>query len=208
MREFYDFLKDNELTPNGHYVLYCMRYNLPMEGINYIVEQYKLSLSGYVKEEFDTIEKVKFYVLTKKAVHLVHESEVYICNIKQTKKISKVSFGEWEAYIKEYNELFPKGKKKDSSVSFRTNPKELYERFKWFFTEYPEYTWEDVIEATKKYLAIFDENFDYTYAQTSKYFIKKEDKSKTTTSTLATMLYNIKEGNDEDVNVGTYYFGP
>ena len=208
MKEFYDFLKENDLTPNGHYVLYCMRYNIPIENINHVVEQYKLSLSGYVKEEYDSIENVKFYLLTKKAVHLVHESEIYICNIKQTKKVNKVSFENWEDNIKEYNSLFPKGKKKGSVVSFRTNPKELYDIFKWFFTEYPEYTWEDVLDATKNYLSTFEESCDYTYAQTSKYFIKKSDKNKVVMSTLATLIYNIKEGNNEEISSGTYYFGP
>ena len=44
--------------------------------------------------------------------------------------------------------------------------------------------------------------------QTSKYFIKKDDKNKVTTSTLSTHCYNIVEGNDEEISTGTYYFGP
>jgi hypothetical protein len=138
----------------------------------------------------------------------VHESEVYICNIKTIKKVSKVKFEDWEEKIKQYNELFPKGKKEGSSVSFRTNPKELYEKFKWFFQEYPEYDWDMVLNATEKYIKVFEEACDYTYMQTSKYFIKKDDKNKVTTSTLSTHCYNIAEGNNEDISTGTYYFGP
>lgn len=51
MKEFFNFLKENDLTPNGHYVLYCMVNNLPIENVNYIYEQYKLFLSDYVSEE-------------------------------------------------------------------------------------------------------------------------------------------------------------
>jgi len=206
MKEFFNFLKENDLTPNGHYVLYCMVNNLPIENVNYIYEQYKLFLSDYVSEEKDVVGNI-CYIPTKKAEHIVHESDVYICNLKVTKKVNKISFEDWEEKIKEYNEIFPKGKK-SGSIAFRTNPKELYDKFKWFFAEYPEYTWDNVITATKMYAQEFESSCDYTYMQTSKYFIKKDDKNKVTTSTLATVCYNIAEGNTDNISSGTYYFGP
>jgi hypothetical protein len=207
MKEFYEFLFKNELTPNAHYVLYCILYNIPITGISYTSEQYKLSLAGFLTEH-RSAEKGLYYTITPKAIHVVHESEVYICNIKNIKKINKVAFQDWEEKIKQYNELFPRGKKAGSSTSFRTTPKELYEKFKWFFQEYPEYNWDLVLEATAKYVATFEDSNDYTYMQTSKYFIKKDDKNKVTTSTLSTHCYNIVEGNDEEISTGTYYFGP
>jgi hypothetical protein len=207
MKEFYDFLIKNELTPNAHYVLYCMVYNIPIVGIPYTLEQYKLSLNDYVNEHVAE-DKTIFYTITAKAAHVIHESEVYICNIKTVKKVNKIDFKDWEDKIKQYNELFPKGKKEGSSISFRTNPKELYEKFKWFFQEYPEYDWDMVLAATEKYIKVFEEANDYTYMQTSKYFIKKDDKNRVTTSTLSTHCYNIAEGNDEEIASGTYYFGP
>lgn len=207
MKEFYDFLIKNELTPNAHYVLYCMVYNIPIVGIPYTLEQYKLSLNDYVNEHVAE-DKTIFYTITAKAAHVIHESEVYICNIKTVKKVNKVDFKDWEDKIKQYNELFPKGKKEGSSISFRTNPKELYEKFKWFFQEYPEYDWDMVLAATEKYIKVFEESNDYTYMQTSKYFIKKDDKNRVSTSTLSTHCYNIAEGNDEELSTGTYYFGP
>jgi hypothetical protein len=207
MKEFYNFLIKNELTPNAHYILYCMVYNIPIVGVSYTSEQYKLSLNDYVNENIAE-DKTIFYTITAKAAHVIHESEVYICNIKTVKKVNKVDFKDWEDKIKQYNELFPKGKKEGSSISFRTNPKELYEKFKWFFQEYPEYDWDMVLTATEKYIKVFEESNDYTYMQTSKYFIKKDDKNRVTTSTLSTHCYNIVEGNDEEMTTGTYYFGP
>lgn len=207
MKEFYDFLSKNELTPNAHYVLYCMMYNIPIVGMPYTSEQYKLSLIGYLDEHTDPVKGI-YYVINDKAKHVIHESEVYICNIKTIKKVSKTAYKDWEENIKKYNELFPKGKKEGSSISFRTNPKELYDKFKWFFQEYPEYDWEIVLTATEKYVKIFEESNDYTFMQTSKYFIKKDDKNRVTTSTLSTHCYNIVEGNDEEISSGTYYFGP
>jgi len=207
MKEFYEFLNNNELTPNAHYILYCMVYNIPIKGVSYTSEQYKLSLAGFLTENKSETQGI-FYTITSKATHVVHESEVYICNIKTVKKVNKVSYQDWEEKIKQYNELFPKGKKAGSTMSFRTNPKELYDKFKWFFQEYPEYDWDMVLTATEKYVNMFEESNDYTYMQTSKYFIKKDDKNKVTTSTLSTHCYNIVEGNDEEISTGTYYFGP
>ena len=207
MKEFYDFLNANELTPNAHYILYCMVYNLPITRVSYTSEQYKLSLNGYLTEN-KSEDGIIFYTITPKATHVVHESEVYICNLKTIKKVSKISYGDWEEKIKEYNELFPKGKRAGSTMSYRTNPKELYDKFKWFFQEYPEYDWELVLKATTKYVQSFEESNDYTYMQSSKYFIKKDDKNRVTTSTLSTHCYNIVEGNDEEISTGTYYFGP
>ncbi len=207
MKEFYEFLTNNELTPNAHYILYCMVYNIPIKGVSYTSEQYKLSLAGFLTEHKSEDSGI-FYTITSKATHVVHESEVYICNMKTIKKVSKVSYQDWEEKIKQYNELFPKGKKAGSTMSFRTNPKELYDKFKWFFQEYPEYDWNMVLTATEKYVTMFEESNDYTYMQTSKYFVKKDDKNKVTTSTLSTHCYNIVEGNDEEMTTGTYYFGP
>jgi hypothetical protein len=147
------------------------------------------------------------YVLTTKGLHLLKESEDILIRNKRIKK-NEVPFEDWQEKIIAYNNLFPKGKKEGSSVSFRTNPKELYDKFKWFFQEYPEYDWDLVLHATAKYAATFEESNDYTYMQTSKYFIKKDDKNKVTTSTLSTHCYNIAEGNDEEISTGTYYFGP
>lgn len=207
MKEFYDFLFKNELTPNAHYILYSMVYNIPITGVPYTSEQYKLSLNGYLDEHKDPAKGV-YYTINDKARHVVHESEVYICNIKTVKKVNKVDYKDWEENIKKYNEMFPKGKKAGSSISFRTNPKELYDKFKWFFQEYPEYDWEMVLNATEKYVKMFEDSCDYTFMQTSKYFIKKDDKNKVSTSTLSTHCYNIAEGNTEDISEGTYYFGP
>jgi hypothetical protein len=207
MKEFYDFLKRNDLTPNGHYVLYCMVNNNSCDTVNYLHEQYKLCLNGYLTEVNDPVIGYT-YKLTPRASQIVHESEVYICNLGLIKKVSKISYKDWEEKIKDYNELFPKGRKSGSTVSFRTNPKELYDKFKWFFTEYPEYDWETILRVTKKYVEQFEEGCDYTYMQTSKYFIKKDDKNRVTTSTLATMCYNMIEGNDESISSGFHYFGP
>lgn len=209
MKDLYDYLVREGVTPNGLFILHATHngYMYP-NYVNFKHEQYRLSLSGYlveVKSESTTYNTI--YKITDKGLHLLRESTNIVAKMKPAKK-SEVPFSEWETKIQEYNEIFPKGKKDGASISFRTNPKDLFDRFKWFFKEYPEYTWDDVLTATKKYVEAFEVSQDYKYLQTSKYFIKKEDKSKSINSTLATMCYNMKEGNDEEINTGFHYFGP
>jgi predicted transcriptional regulator len=205
MKDLYDLLVINKVSPNGLFVLHCT-HNLYMypNYVNFNHEQYRLEITGHLRKENATVGTV--YKITEKGLHLLREAEHILTKMKRAKK--SVNIENWEEHVAKYNEMFPKGKKEGSSVSFRTNPRELMDRFMWFFKEYPEYTWDHVFKATEKYLNTFDESTGFTYMQTSKYFIKKDDKSKTTTSTLATMCYNIVEGNDTEVPSGYHYFGP
>ena len=206
MKDLYDFLVRNKVSPNGLFVLHCAQNNYMYPSyVNFKHEQYRLEITGHLKEE--KLELGIIYKLTAKGEALLQEADLIMQRTKRTPK-AKVTLAEWEHYITEFNSLFPRGKKEGTSVSFRTNPRELMERFVWFFKEYPEYTWEQVLEATRKYTDTFDESTGYTYMQTSKYFIKKDDKNKSTSSTLANIIYNMVEGNDEEISTGYHYFGP
>lgn len=208
MKELYDYLVREKITPNGLFILHATYHNYMYTGfVNFKHEQYRLSLTGHLEEVKNEKMLSPLYKITDKGLHVIREAENTLGKMKRAKK-TDVPFSEWETYIESFNNLFPKGKKQGSSVNFRTNPKDLFERFKWFFKEYPDYTWEDVLDATAKYVKVYEEASDYTFMQTSKYFIKKEDKSKTTTSNLADLCYNIKSGNNDDVSSGFHYFGP
>lgn len=205
MKELYDFLVKNKVSPNGLFVLHCTHHGYMYPNyVNFNHEQYRLEITGHLVKENTGVSNV--FKITEKGLHLLREAEHALTKMKRAKKT--IPLQEWEDNVAKFNEMFPKGKKEGSTVSFRTNPRELMDRFMWFFKEYPEYTWEHVFQATEKYVNSFDEATGFTYMQTSKYFIKKDDKSKTTTSTLATMCYNIVEGNDVEVTSGYHYFGP
>jgi hypothetical protein len=201
MKEFYDYLAKNNLSPNGFYVLHSTfnGYAHP-NFINVRSEQYRLALCEYMKE-VDGI-----YVLTTVGKGVLRNGQKILEKAPPKKKIP---FEEWQENIVRYNEFFPKGKRPDSAHSYRTNPKELYDRFIWFFNEYPEYTWDLVFQAVEQYADAFRESGDYMYMANSKYFIKKEDKNKQVSSTLGSMCWNILEGNDVDISKeGFHYFGP
>jgi hypothetical protein len=207
MKELYDYLVQQKITPNGLFILHTTHQNYMYASyVNYKSEQYRLALTGHlVEDKFGGLNPV--YKITDKGLHVIREAEQILAKMKRAKK-TEIPFSDWEEHIVKYNDMFPKGKKQGSSVTFKTNPKELFDRFKWFFKEYPEYTWEDVFAATEMYIKVYEDASDFTYMQTSKYFVKKEDKSKSTTSSLASLIYNIKSGNVDDVDSGFHYFGP
>jgi hypothetical protein len=202
MENLFNHLVTTKVTPNGLYVLHATYNNYSHTNyVNFRHEQHRLQLYGFLK-----FDEKKGYLITPSGLHLIRECEKIVGKITNEKSKPKIPFTEWEENIVKYNELFPTGKKQGSSVYFRTSPKELFSRFKWFFLEYPEYSWDDVIFATKKYIEHHNESDDYTYMQTSKYFIKKDDKNKSTTSNLATLCYNIANGDTNDMNDGYFYF--
>ena len=206
MKKLFDHLYLNKVTPNGLLVLHAT-YNdyFYSSFVNFRHEQHRLELTGYLKSE--NVNGTTVYKITDKGLHLIREAEKTVGKIQKVKK-KNIPFSDWEEHIKNYNELFPAQKKPGTNYYFKTAPKELFSRFKWFFLEYPEYTWEDVFKATEKYINHFVESNNYTYMQLNKYFIKKDDKNRSTTSALATEIFNMKNGSDQEINTGTHYFGP
>lgn len=188
MEKILKLIIENNITPNGLFILYCKFNNqldtLPTTSLN--IEISRLQNSGYLDSNFKLTGSS--LTILEKCIN-IYKSDNYVLIDSE--------------FIKSYNSLFPKGRRSGASISYRSNPKELTERFTWFFKTYPEFKKEDVLEATKRYAKAFDDKFDYTYMQCSKYFIKKEDKTKTISSTLADLCYN-KE--DSEVDSGILFY--
>ena len=77
-----------------------------------------------------------------------------------------------ENLVKQMRELFPTGMKVGSSA-WRGNVRELKLRMQKFFKLYGDYSDEQILEATKKYVDSFNGN--YTYMRILKYFIMKSE---------------------------------
>ena len=73
---------------------------------------------------------------------------------------------------KTLQDMYIQGKKAGTQDYFKGSSAEIIQRLKRFFAEYGEFTDEQIIEATKKYIASF--NGDYKFAQLLKYFISKK----------------------------------
>lgn len=70
-------------------------------------------------------------------------------------------------------EIYPEGKMPGTSYYYRCNRADIIRKLKSFFRRYGEYTFEQIIEATQKYVTSFNGN--YTYLRLLKYFIWKDE---------------------------------
>ena len=70
-------------------------------------------------------------------------------------------------------EIYPEGKMVGTSYYYRCNRADIVRKLKSFFRRYGEYTSEQIIEATQRYVTSFNGN--YTYLRRLKYFIWKDE---------------------------------
>jgi len=151
--------------------MYCLAKNENLSlKIPYATELRKLGLLGYVDENHN---------LTSTALKVLMDIDAGMGDDKVQK--SKLIDSEFADNVTKYRELFPKGVVNGKAL--RNGTIELTNRMLWFFKNYPQYTWDHVLNATQNYINSF--GTDLTYCKTSAYFIKKEDKNKNTISLLA-----------------------
>lgn len=131
-------------------------------------------------------------ILQPKAMSLVARIESFF-KIHKKKTSSQLMGKEFHDNITKYNELFP-SKMAGSKKYMRSNIKSVETNFRWFFETY-QYTWEQILTATQKYIMQqLRENYKYT--RTSMYFIKKQEKG-TIVSDLADWCEMVQSGADE-----------
>ena len=112
---------------------------------------------------------------------------------------------------KQMRELYPQGKMKDrygrmTPYYYRCNNSEVVKKLKKFFTIFGSVSDEDILDATKRYVASFQGN--YTGMRLIKYFIIKDDVKPSEDGTghveqisdLATFLENKESEGEEGVN--------
>lgn len=151
----------------------CLSKNLSLDlPIPYSTETHKLKLLGYLDDK---------HSLTPKAIELISAADAIISNPKETVVGQTIITDEFKAQVAKYREIFPKGVVNGKAL--RGGSAELTARFVWFFKEFPQYTWDHVLNATQNYINSF--GTDLTYCKTAVYFIKKDDKNKNTISLLA-----------------------
>lgn len=190
MKEIFDKLVKNELTPNSFYVLHCIKEKIvPNKFVNKSLEVKRLQQEGWLKENLD---------LTSKSLIFMEEIGGYFK--KSKKKSAKALMGDdFTVCIKSYNEIFP-SKKLGSGKYARVNAKNLESGFRWFFENF-NYSWEIIYKATNKYVKDYElQNYDYM--RTSQYFIRKQNVDKTWESDLANYCEIVSAQDYQD----TVYF--
>lgn len=122
----------------------------------------------------------------------------YINHLMSLSSISNKSQNRYIELAEKLRELYPNGKKEGTIYYWRDSAKVIASRLINFFKKYGDYSDEEVIQATQKYINSFNGN--YTLMQLLKYFISKKDKQGEDTSMLASYLENLGE---EDINTNT-----
>ena len=188
MEEIFNKLLQAQITPNGLYVLYCIKNKIKCsDSINFNIEVLRLKSGNYLTESLE---------LSGNSLKFIQEIDGFFK--KSKKKTSKNLMGDdFLDNIKLYNELFPKGKL-PSGVPARVNVKGLENAFRWFFENFS-YSWETVLKATDKYVDEYSMN-RYNYMRNSQYFIRKQNTDKTWDSTLATYCDMIEADDYEETN--------
>lgn len=119
---------------------------------------------------------------------------------------------EWNYYVplaEKMRTLYPAGKSPGTPYLYKGNTREIAMKLQKFFFQYGIHSDEEVLDATKRYVASF--RGDYRYLKLLKYFISKmEDevdesgnRHKVEHSYLADYLEN-KESEGEEVNTGDF----
>lgn len=104
----------------------------------------------------------------------------------------------------EIQKCFPQGFKRDERTGtkyyHKSNKVAIKQALKRFITNWGDYPDEDIIDATKRYVASFRGNYNPPF-QMANYFVCKDNRNKggELTSSLATFLENKEEG-EEGVN--------
>lgn len=198
---FQEILID-KLTPNQLLLLYGINNSISISTINPNTEILELIKHEYVIYELDNINFIEDYksmqhiVITEKGKNIMQKYDDYFKKSKNKTSI-EIMGKEYTDKVEEYRELFPAGKLPHGKPA-RVNTKTLINNFRWFFENY-NYTWDEIIEATRRYVNEYAQK-DYNYMQTSQYFISKEDKSKIKQSQLADYCDMIKDGVEEENN--------
>lgn len=187
MKEIFDKLIKNELTPNSFYVLHCIKEKIvPNKFVNKSLEVKRLQQNNWLKDNLD---------LTSKSLIFMEEIGGYFK--KSKKKSAKAIMGDdFIICIKSYNQIFP-SKKLGSGKYARVNAKNLEPGFRWFFENF-DYSWETIYKATNKYVKDYELQ-NYNYMRTSQYFIRKQNVDKTWESDLANYCEMVSAEDYQDV---------
>tara|TARA_R110002126_G_scaffold187106_3_gene335648 strand:- start:2714 stop:3307 length:594 start_codon:yes stop_codon:yes gene_type:complete len=192
MKDVFNKLLKNSLSPNTYYVLYCISEKIvPNNGVSKELEIKRLKSDDWLTEDLNITDKSNF---------LLKEIGAFFKNSK--KKTSKGLMGDdFMEKIEDYSDIFPKFKLPSGKYA-RSNKRNLENCFRWFF-DIHDYDWQTILLATERYVNEFELN-GYKYMRTSQYFVRKQGTDKVYDSELATYCDVVLNG-DEDHDSSNHF---
>lgn len=157
---FFQTILNQKLTPNQFYVLYSIYDKISPREVNLHQELRFLESNGWLDNN----------KLTLKSVNLIKEVDRFFISVK-AKSDREILGDEWEKRIMQYLEIFPKMMLPNGKAA-RSDKKVVEDNFKWFFQNY-KYSWEDIIEATLRYVNFYQSK-NYKFMRTAQFFIRKQ----------------------------------
>ena len=139
----------------------------------------------------------KKYSVINKGIDLCNS--VLLDSSKDTKKTINIVNLRCQNLAIKLRDIYPKGKMPGTNYYYKGNIEDIRKKLQSFFLRYPNYTDEQIITATQKYINSM--NGDYTYLKLLKYFIWKsevKDGEQIVTSILSDYIEN--EGQEDSIN--------
>jgi hypothetical protein len=195
MIKLFDKINENGISPNGLYLLYCIKNKKKPININETYEMRFLIIDNFLDDDFAITQKGQNILEKIEASYEIKDDSTIKKKLGLTKKDQE--------YIKIYREMFPKGNLPSGSPA-RISITELEKKFLWFLNNY-KYTWDVILKATKKYIEQYEQE-GYKYMKTSGYFIVKNGLDRTSSSVLANYCDMVLDG-DIDLPTGPLYSG-
>jgi hypothetical protein len=134
--------------------------------------------------------------ITPSGIKIIDE---FYGQIEPKKKVvitSQMKHPQVDDLLLDYRDYFPKGAV--SGRVLRTSPTDLKKRFNDFFKKYPDYTWEEVLDATEMYANTFKSSANgHTYMKNSTYFIMKDGVSE-----LASTIESLRDTDGQVLSSG------
>lgn len=158
--------------------------------MNYTLNQKKIGEQGFTFSEFLILMCIRYGVNPKEALNsllasnkIVFEDGRYLIHSGWANRMDLALLNadvdipeeeDLEELVKRLIDLFPTGKKEGTNQYYRGSKKDITTKLRKFFKIYGNYTYEDVYNATKRYVDSF--NGDYRYMRILKYFIFKSER--------------------------------
>lgn len=149
-------------------------------------------------------EDVNFYKVSKEWSEEVNKILKESGTVKEEDRLIELATKMREVYPK--GKMLNKRNGQPTIYSFRGSTQMIAERMKTFFSRYGNYSDEDIIDATKRYVASFNGNYQDWGFRTLKYFIFKDDSKEgpngNYVDSISPLLDFLENKDDEDTIVG------
>ena len=176
-------LDKNNITINEIIALLMINYQCNIE---LIAES--LKNKGYIVNNTELFAKVP-YKITNSGAEIIE-------SVTADSMVTKDSDASLISLADELKKIYPKGKKDGTNYYWADGVQLIVKRLKLFFKKYGDkYSYQQIIDATKKYIESF--NGDYRYMKLLKYFIFK-DKVGAINVEEESELVNYIENSNED----------